>query len=337
MGNAKSTQRVVVPQVSIQATTSVTKPSYDELVAAEANRRIELEKHQQSALAEKKRFEEDVAEQIALAKNPEHTTREMMRQEGITCSLEETARTMDARLREQEKQKILEERAKAHEERQKLFQESVKQQHRIRRQAAEHMNREAMREHEERMRKREQDKEARRLMAERKKKEEAELAEKAEKERLEFQRDMKTYVDSVLEMMRAGLVYVSEYEPNTPERADESAKLEKYRKGLEEVARQDVFENKEDPAVFRYIVDYILRINFGIMYETMHPDDGGRNGMRGYIIGRIVECPSFGIAGIGPLCARAHDWNYKWLRLHHNSYCGNCKSCVFGRDTSVFQ
>jgi hypothetical protein len=73
MGNAKSTQRAVIPQVSIPTTNSVTKPSYDELVVAEAKRRIDLEKqrievdkHQQIALEEKKRFEEDVAKQIAL-------------------------------------------------------------------------------------------------------------------------------------------------------------------------------------------------------------------------------------------------------------------------------
>jgi hypothetical protein len=54
------------------------KLSYDELVVAEANRRIQAEKQQEIALAEKKRFEEDVAEKIALAKNPNHVTRAMI-------------------------------------------------------------------------------------------------------------------------------------------------------------------------------------------------------------------------------------------------------------------
>lgn len=52
--------------------------SYDELVVAEANRRIEEEKRREIALAEKKRFEEDVAEKIALAKDPNHKTRAMI-------------------------------------------------------------------------------------------------------------------------------------------------------------------------------------------------------------------------------------------------------------------
>lgn len=52
--------------------------SYDELVVAEANRRIQAEKQQEIALAEKKRFEEDVAEKIALAKDPNHVTRAMI-------------------------------------------------------------------------------------------------------------------------------------------------------------------------------------------------------------------------------------------------------------------
>jgi len=54
------------------------KPSYDELVVAEANRRIEEEKQKGIAIAEKKRFEEDVAEKIALAKDPNHVTRAMI-------------------------------------------------------------------------------------------------------------------------------------------------------------------------------------------------------------------------------------------------------------------
>jgi len=54
------------------------KPSYDELVVAEANRRIEAEKLREIALAEKKRFEEDVAEKIAIAKDPNHKTRAMI-------------------------------------------------------------------------------------------------------------------------------------------------------------------------------------------------------------------------------------------------------------------
>ena len=53
------------------------KPSYDELVVAEANRRIDAEKQKEIAIAEKKRFEEDVAEKIALAKDPNHVTRAM--------------------------------------------------------------------------------------------------------------------------------------------------------------------------------------------------------------------------------------------------------------------
>ena len=52
--------------------------SYDELVVAEANRRIEEEKLREIALAEKKRFDNDVAERIALQKNPNHVTREMV-------------------------------------------------------------------------------------------------------------------------------------------------------------------------------------------------------------------------------------------------------------------
>jgi hypothetical protein len=54
------------------------KLSYDELVVAEANRRIEAEKQREIALAEKKRFEEDVAEKIAVAKDPNHMTRAMI-------------------------------------------------------------------------------------------------------------------------------------------------------------------------------------------------------------------------------------------------------------------
>lgn len=72
MGNAKSTQCAVPPQP-----TAISKASYDELVIAEAKRRIAAEKQRQVTLAEKKRFEEDVAEQITLQKNPNHTTREM--------------------------------------------------------------------------------------------------------------------------------------------------------------------------------------------------------------------------------------------------------------------
>jgi hypothetical protein len=59
--------------------------SYDELVVAEANRRIEeekrrieAEKQKEIAIAEKKRFDDDVAEKIALAKNPGHVTRAMI-------------------------------------------------------------------------------------------------------------------------------------------------------------------------------------------------------------------------------------------------------------------
>jgi hypothetical protein len=52
--------------------------SYDELVVAEANRRIRAEEHREIALAEKKRLEEDVAELIALQKNPHHVTRAMV-------------------------------------------------------------------------------------------------------------------------------------------------------------------------------------------------------------------------------------------------------------------
>lgn len=308
MGNTKSTSR------------------YEERVEAEAKRRIYLQNLRKELLAERQKFEEDVAERMALARNPAHMTREMLRQEEITRNMEETARTMDARLREQEKQKMLEERAKAHEERQKRFQENFNQQQEVRRQAAEQKKQEAIRQHEERVRKMEEENE-------RKKKEEAELAEKAEKERLEFERDMKTYVDSVLEMMRAGVVYVSEYKPDTPERHEEVAKLERYRKDLEEVARQDFFANKEDPAVFRYIVDYMARVTCGVMYGV----DDGENHVRACNIGKIVECPSFGIVGVARMWGQAHEWNYKWLRHHHISYCGGCKSCVFARDTSVFQ
>ena len=59
--------------------------SYDELVVAEANRRIEeekqrieAEKQNAIAIAEKKRFDDDVAEKIALTKNPGHITRAMI-------------------------------------------------------------------------------------------------------------------------------------------------------------------------------------------------------------------------------------------------------------------
>jgi hypothetical protein len=59
--------------------------SYDELVVAEANRRIRAEELRcqaedlrQTALAEKLRFDADVAERIALQKNPNHVTRAMI-------------------------------------------------------------------------------------------------------------------------------------------------------------------------------------------------------------------------------------------------------------------
>jgi len=59
--------------------------SYDELVVAEANRRIRAEELRcqaedlrQTALAEKLRFDADVAERIALQKNPNHLTRAMV-------------------------------------------------------------------------------------------------------------------------------------------------------------------------------------------------------------------------------------------------------------------
>ena len=84
MGNCIPTHRDHVRQLCDQqiyaAMQSCVQPvapnlSYDELVVAEANRRIEEEKRREIALAEKKRFEEDVAEKIALAKNPNHVTR----------------------------------------------------------------------------------------------------------------------------------------------------------------------------------------------------------------------------------------------------------------------
>jgi hypothetical protein len=59
--------------------------SYDELVVAEANRRIRAEELRckaedlrQTALADKLRFDADVAERIALQKNPNHVTRAMV-------------------------------------------------------------------------------------------------------------------------------------------------------------------------------------------------------------------------------------------------------------------
>ena len=75
------------------------KPSYDELVVAEANRRIEEEKQREIALAEKKRFEDDVAEQVALAKNPGHMTRAMKIQRDIV----ENERVVKERRDEEEK------------------------------------------------------------------------------------------------------------------------------------------------------------------------------------------------------------------------------------------
>jgi hypothetical protein len=68
----------VVAAMQSSAQPVAPKPSYDELVVAEANRRIEAEKQREIALAEKKRFEEDVAEKIAIAKDPNHKTRAMI-------------------------------------------------------------------------------------------------------------------------------------------------------------------------------------------------------------------------------------------------------------------
>jgi hypothetical protein len=69
-------QRAAVMQSAAQPVAP--KLSYDELVVAEANRRIRAEKQREIALAEKKRFEEDVAEKIAVAKDPNHMTRAMI-------------------------------------------------------------------------------------------------------------------------------------------------------------------------------------------------------------------------------------------------------------------
>jgi hypothetical protein len=83
MGNSNTTQRR--EQRTVQPVPYPVAPnlSYDELVVAEANRRIEAEKQQKIALAEKKRFEDDVAEQVALANNPGHMTRAMAIQRAI--------------------------------------------------------------------------------------------------------------------------------------------------------------------------------------------------------------------------------------------------------------
>jgi hypothetical protein len=65
---------------SMQRPTQPVAPnlSYDELVVADANRRIRAEEQKEISIAEKKRFEEDVAEKIALAKDPNHVTRAMI-------------------------------------------------------------------------------------------------------------------------------------------------------------------------------------------------------------------------------------------------------------------
>lgn len=104
MGNSNATQRR--EQRTVQPVPYVVAPnlSYDELVVVEANRRIEAEKQRieaekqwNIALAEKKRFEEDVAEKIALAKNPGHMTRAM-----LSAAAEESARLYKLATEEQE-------------------------------------------------------------------------------------------------------------------------------------------------------------------------------------------------------------------------------------------
>ena len=89
-GDARARAAELTAQYAAQRAAAMQQPvasnlSYDELVVAEANRRIRAEELRcqaedlrQSALAEKMRFDADVAERIALQKNPNHVTRAMI-------------------------------------------------------------------------------------------------------------------------------------------------------------------------------------------------------------------------------------------------------------------
>jgi hypothetical protein len=89
-GDARARAAELTAQYAAQRAAAMQQPvvpnlSYDELVVVEANRRIRAEELRcqaedlrQSALAEKMRFDADVAERIALQKNPNHVTRAMI-------------------------------------------------------------------------------------------------------------------------------------------------------------------------------------------------------------------------------------------------------------------
>jgi hypothetical protein len=106
---AELTAQYAMQRAAVMAAQYATQPitsnlSYDELVVAEANRRIRAEELRcraedlrQIALAEKLRFDADVAERIALQKNPHHVTRAM-----VADAAQEKARLEKLAVEEQE-------------------------------------------------------------------------------------------------------------------------------------------------------------------------------------------------------------------------------------------
>jgi hypothetical protein len=300
--------------------------SYDELVVAEANRRIEEEKRREIALAEKKRFEDDVAEQVALAKNPEHMTRAMVNEESIVRHLEAQARGMEAKLREQEVQKRAEIRRNENLERRAMITQKRMQDLELRRQNAEKMKQDAIRSHEERMKKLEDERIKRAEEEAQKKRDEESRKAQEEAERLQIIKDADHYIDNVLNNEMYSYKDVATHEV-------ECAKMDLLKNRMYEIARNHFLQNSEDPKAFRTIAEHMTRVWRGSQYDI---DENGTNQTRAYVVGKIVECPGFGCAGLPRLWGQAHEWNYKWLRHYHMSYCGNCNSCKFGRDTTPF-
>jgi hypothetical protein len=301
--------------------------SYDELVVAEANRRIEEEKRREIALAEKKRFEDDVAEQVALAKNPGHMTRAMVNEESIVRHLEAQARDMEAKLREQERQKKAEIRMNKNMEKRLQAKKRHDETLENRRQAAEKMKQEAIRSHEQRMKKIDDERIKRAEEEAQKKREEEVRKAQEEAERLQIIKDADDYIDNTLNNGMYSYKNVASHEL-------ECAKMDLFKNRMYEIARKHFFENSEDPKVFRTIAEHMTRVWRGSQYDI---DESGTNQTRAYVVGKIVECGEFAAVGVSKTWGRGqHEWNYKWLRHHHLSYCGYCKSCPFGRDTTPF-
>ena len=289
------------------------KPSYDNSPVAEAKRRIEAEKQREI----KKLYEEDVADQIIiLTKNSKHVTR-IMREER-KAKWEELCRAKIEKLeaeRQVKKQQKLEKDERNRQAAEKRRQESIL------------ANAERMKKLEdERIKRAEQEAEEE---AQKKRYEESRKAEE-EAERLQIIKDADDYIDNALKNGMYSYKDVATHEV-------ECAKMDRLRDRLYTIARTDFFDNKNDPKLFRFIVENLLHVSGANTYLNSHPDDSGFNHLRAMFIGKIVECGDFAAAGVSRTWGGGqHEWNYKWLRHHHLSYCGYCKSCPFGRDTTPF-